>query len=88
MTSELHVLAIATHPDVRGRGIGGQLLDHAIARRAPTGCTLATLEVRRGERRGDRAVRARRVQDRARPRALLPGQRRGRARRCCAACTP
>jgi ribosomal-protein-alanine N-acetyltransferase len=44
---ELHILAIATQPDHRGRGIAGRLLAHVldVARRA--GCSLATLEVRR-----------------------------------------
>ena len=80
VTTELHVLAIATHPDRRGRGFGAQLLAHVIAAAVATGCSLATLEVRRSNVAGDRAVRARRLQDRARARALLPGRRRGRAR--------
>lgn len=45
---ELHVLAIATHPDRRRAGIGKLLLDHAIAAARAAGCTRATLEVRRG----------------------------------------
>lgn len=47
---ELHILAIATHPDYRGRGLAGQLLAHVldVARRA--GCSLATLEVRRSNK--------------------------------------
>ncbi len=47
VTTELHILALATHPDHRGRGIAGRLLEHVldVARRA--GCALATLEVRR-----------------------------------------
>jgi [ribosomal protein S18]-alanine N-acetyltransferase len=73
VTTELHVLAIATHPDVRGRGYGGQLLDHAIRLAIATGCSLATLEVRRSnlaaialyERAGFKTVhvRARYYQD-------------------------
>lgn len=47
---ELHVLAIATHPDVRGRGIGGQVLAHVLEAARVAGCTLATLEVRRSNR--------------------------------------
>lgn len=45
---ELHVLAVATHPDRRRRGIAGLLVAHALddARRAD--CRIATLEVRRG----------------------------------------
>ncbi len=44
---ELHVLAIATHPDRRRAGIGGVLLAHAMAAAIARGATLATLEVRR-----------------------------------------
>lgn len=73
VTTELHVLVIATHPTMRGRGYGGQLLDHAIAAAVATGCALATLEVRRSntaaialyERAGFKTVhvRARYYQD-------------------------
>ncbi|MEO6774962.1 MAG: ribosomal protein S18-alanine N-acetyltransferase [Kofleriaceae bacterium] len=73
VTTELHVLAIATHPDQRGRGFGGQLLDFAIRQAIATGCSLATLEVRRSnvaaialyERAGFKTVhvRARYYQD-------------------------
>jgi ribosomal-protein-alanine N-acetyltransferase len=45
---ELHVLAMATHPDCRGRGIATALLAHLLAAAASAGCTLATLEVRAG----------------------------------------
>lgn len=44
---ELHILAIATHPDFRGRGIATQLLAHVLEVARTTGCSLATLEVRR-----------------------------------------
>ena len=47
---ELHVLAIATHPDARGRGVARELLAHVLASAATAGCTLATLEVRAGNR--------------------------------------
>ncbi|MFT3699106.1 MAG: ribosomal protein S18-alanine N-acetyltransferase [Kofleriaceae bacterium] len=47
VTTELHILAIATHPDHRGHGYGFQLLDYALRRAAAAGCALATLEVRR-----------------------------------------
>ena len=43
---EMQVLAIATHPDVRGRGVGRQMLDHALATAARAGCQMASLEVR------------------------------------------
>jgi ribosomal-protein-alanine N-acetyltransferase len=45
---ELHVHAIATHPDHRRAGIGGRLLAHALDEARARGCTRATLEVRRG----------------------------------------
>jgi ribosomal-protein-alanine N-acetyltransferase len=73
VTTELHILAIATHPDFRGRGIAGELLEHVLDRARQTGCSLATLEVRRSnvpaialyERAGFKTVhvRARYYQD-------------------------
>ncbi len=70
---ELHVHAIATHPDHRRAGIAGRLLAHALAEGRALGCTSATLEVRRGnapaialyQRAGFRGVhvRARYYQD-------------------------
>jgi ribosomal-protein-alanine N-acetyltransferase len=50
VAGELHVLAIATDPDFRGRGIAGAVLAHVLAIGRATGCTLATLEVRRSNR--------------------------------------
>lgn len=47
-SAELHVLSIATHPDHRRRGLGGQLLAHALDAARAIGATLATLEVRKG----------------------------------------
>jgi [ribosomal protein S18]-alanine N-acetyltransferase len=47
VTTELHILAIATHPDYRGRGIARRLLDHVLEVARTTGCSLASLEVRR-----------------------------------------
>jgi ribosomal-protein-alanine N-acetyltransferase len=47
---ELHVLAIATHPDHRGRGAARELLAHVLASAAQGGCSMATLEVRAGNR--------------------------------------
>src|SRR3954452_6088903 len=45
---EGHILAIATHPDHRRGGVGAALLGHALAAGSAVHCTLATLEVRRG----------------------------------------
>jgi len=64
---EVHILAIATHPDHRRAGVGAALLDHALARGRAQGCSIATLEVRRGnapaialyERAGFRTVHVR-----------------------------
>jgi [ribosomal protein S18]-alanine N-acetyltransferase len=47
VTTELHVLAIATSPELRGQGIGGVLLRHVLDAATAVGCALATLEVRR-----------------------------------------
>jgi ribosomal-protein-alanine N-acetyltransferase len=67
VAGELHILAIATHPDRRRAGIGGLLLAHAITAARAVSATLATLEVRRGntpaialyERAGFRTVHVR-----------------------------
>ncbi len=48
VAGELHILAIATHPDRRRAGIGGLLLAHAMEKARAVAATLATLEVRRG----------------------------------------
>jgi ribosomal-protein-alanine N-acetyltransferase len=50
VTTELHLLAIATHPDQRGKGYAGQLLAHVLATGSAHGCSLATLEVRRSNK--------------------------------------
>jgi [ribosomal protein S18]-alanine N-acetyltransferase len=50
VAGELHILAIATHPDRRRAGIAGVLLAHAMEAARAVGATLATLEVRRGNR--------------------------------------
>lgn len=70
---EMQILAIATSPDLRGRGLGAQMLAHVLARSAALGCEIASLEVRAGnapaialyERHGFRTVhvRARYYQD-------------------------
>lgn len=65
---ELHILAIATHPDHRRAGVGAALLAHALACGRAMRASLATLEVRRGngpaialyERAGFRTVHVRR----------------------------
>jgi len=50
VAGEVHILAIATHPDHRRAGVGGRLLAHALDEGVAAGCTVATLEVRRGNR--------------------------------------
>jgi [ribosomal protein S18]-alanine N-acetyltransferase len=70
---EVHILAIATHPDRRRTGVAAALLAHALAQGRAQHASLATLEVRRGnapaialyERAGFRTVhvRARYYQD-------------------------
>ena len=45
---EVQILAIATDPDRRGRGVAGRLLAHVLDVARAAGCRLATLEVRRG----------------------------------------
>ncbi|MCA9678001.1 MAG: ribosomal protein S18-alanine N-acetyltransferase [Kofleriaceae bacterium] len=47
---EIHILAIATHPDRRRRGVGRALLDHVIALGRGGDYTLVTLEVRASNR--------------------------------------
>ena len=44
---EIHLLAIAVHPDVRRRGVGARLLDHLLDLGRARGSALITLEVRR-----------------------------------------
>lgn len=48
VAGELHIMSIATHPDHRRAGLGAALLGHALAAGRAAGCTLATLEVRKG----------------------------------------
>ena len=50
VAGEVHIHAIATHPDHRRGGIAGKLLAYALADGRAAGCTLATLEVRRSNR--------------------------------------
>lgn len=50
VTTELHILAIATRPELRGQGIAGRLLQHVLDTARNTGCALATLEVRRSNK--------------------------------------
>jgi len=48
VAGEVHILAIATHPDHRRRGLGAKLLSHALDEGRAAHCSVATLEVRRG----------------------------------------
>ncbi len=67
VAGELHVHSVAAHPDRRRAGIGGRLLARVLGDARAEGCTLATLEVRRGnapaialyERAGFATVRVR-----------------------------
>lgn len=67
VAGEVHILAIATHPDRRRAGLAGRLLAHALDAGLAVGATVATLEVRRGnlpaialyERAGFRTVHVR-----------------------------
>ena len=47
VTTELHILAIATHPDYRQRGIAREVLAYVLDVARKASCSLATLEVRR-----------------------------------------
>jgi len=48
VAGEVSLLAIAVHPDLRGRGTASRLVAHMLDEARATGCTLAILEVRRG----------------------------------------
>lgn len=48
VAGEVHILAIATHPDHRRAGTGARLLGFALDDGLAMHCTVATLEVRRG----------------------------------------
>lgn len=50
VVGEVHILAISTHPDHRRKGVGARLLAHALDQGRAIGATLATLEVRKGNR--------------------------------------
>jgi ribosomal-protein-alanine N-acetyltransferase len=47
---EMQILAIATHPDFRGRRVGAAMVEHVLAQAAAAGCQIASLEVRAGNR--------------------------------------
>jgi ribosomal-protein-alanine N-acetyltransferase len=47
---EVHLLAIATHPDRRRGGVAARLLDHLLAGARANQAALVTLEVRRSNR--------------------------------------
>ncbi len=48
VTDEVHLLAIATHPDARRGGIGAALMTHLLDGARARGSRLVTLEVRSG----------------------------------------
>lgn len=50
VAGECSLLAIATHPDQRGRGVGARLMAHLLEEARAAGCELCLLEVRRGNR--------------------------------------
>ena len=50
VSSETHLLRIASHPRVRGRGIGRGLLEDLLVRAAAAGSTVVLLEVGRSNR--------------------------------------
>jgi ribosomal-protein-alanine N-acetyltransferase len=50
VADELQLLAIATHPDVRRRGVGGRLIARLLEVARERAVAVATLEVRRGNR--------------------------------------
>ena len=50
VSSELHIHAIATHPDHRRTGLAQRLLAHVLDDGRNASCTVATLEVRRSNR--------------------------------------
>jgi ribosomal-protein-alanine N-acetyltransferase len=47
VADEVHLLAIATHPDHRRRGVAARLLDHLLAVARSHAARLVTLEVRK-----------------------------------------
>lgn len=48
VSDEVHLLAIATHPDARGGGVGAALMAHLVAVARERAARLVTLEVRAG----------------------------------------
>lgn len=48
IVDELHVATLATHPEFRGRGIGANLLLHALGSAKEEGAVTSFLEVREG----------------------------------------
>jgi ribosomal-protein-alanine N-acetyltransferase len=57
VADEVHLLNIATHPDVRRAGHASRLLAHIIARGRARGCRIVTLEVRRSNADATRLYR-------------------------------
>jgi ribosomal-protein-alanine N-acetyltransferase len=54
---EVHVVNIAVHPDWRGHGVGGVMLDECIRQARATRCRYVTLEVRRSNTEAIRLYR-------------------------------
>jgi ribosomal-protein-alanine N-acetyltransferase len=48
VTDEIHVLAVATHPDHRRRGVAGRLVERVVSVARAQRASLISLEVRRG----------------------------------------
>jgi len=57
VVDEVHILKVATHPEVRRMGLGSRLLAHLLDFTRTHGCRVATLEVRRSNETAQRLYR-------------------------------